>query len=164
MVWIEAELPRVACRACGVCVAQVPWARAGAGHTYDFDRQVAYLATTMNKSAVSYLMRIAWRTVGAIVARYWQDVEDVFDRFEDLTRIGIDEQGHFADRLLRIARRDQRVEIQISNSGVDGDRIRLMPRAFLHLEVGPECVAIECACAVYEPPQCVVPRKGARQG
>ena len=98
MVWIEAELPRVACRACGVCVAQVPWARAGAGHTYDFDRQVAYLATTMNKSAVSYLMRIAWRTVGAIVARYWQDVEDVFDRFEDLTRIGIDEisykKGH----------------------------------------------------------------------
>jgi transposase len=98
MVWIEAELPRVACRQCGVCVAQVPWARAGAGHTYDFDRQVAYLATTMNKTAVSYLMRIAWRTVGAIVARYWQDVEDVFDRFESLTRIGIDEisykKGH----------------------------------------------------------------------
>jgi transposase len=94
MVWIEAQLPRVACRACGVCVAHVPWARAGAGHTYDFDRQVAYLATTMNKRAVSYLMRIAWRTVGTIVTRYWQDVEDVFDRFENLTRIGIDEVSY----------------------------------------------------------------------
>jgi transposase len=52
----------------------------------------------MNKTAVSYLTRIAWRTVGAIITRYWQDVEDVFDRFENLTRIGIDEisykKGH----------------------------------------------------------------------
>jgi transposase len=97
-VWIEAELPRVSCRSCGVCVALAPWARAGAGHTYDFDQQVAYLATTMSKAAVSYLMRIAWRTVGSIVARYWQDIDDVFDRFENLTRIGIDEisykKGH----------------------------------------------------------------------
>ena len=98
MVWIEARLPRVSCPACGVCVARVPWARAGAGHTFDFERQAAYLATTMNRSAVSYLMRIAWRTVGAIITRYWQDVDDVFDRFENLTRIGIDEisykKGH----------------------------------------------------------------------
>ena len=97
-VSIEADAPRVACRTCGVNVAHVPWARAGAGHTHDFDQQVAYLATTMNKTAVSYLMRIAWRTVGAIVTRYWQDVEDTLDRFENLTRIGIDEisykKGH----------------------------------------------------------------------
>jgi transposase len=97
-VFIEADAPRVRCRSCAVNVAHVPWARAGAGHTYDFDQQVAYLATTMNKTAVSYLMRIAWRTVGAIITRYWQDVEDVFDRFENLTRIGIDEisykKGH----------------------------------------------------------------------
>jgi len=103
-VWLEANAPRVSCRDCGVNVAHVPWARAGAGHTFDFDQQVSYLATTMNKSAVSYLMRIAWRTVGAIVARYWQDVEDVFDRFENITRIGIDEisykKGH---RYLTIA-------------------------------------------------------------
>jgi transposase len=97
-VFLEADAPRVSCRECGVNVAHVPWARAGAGHTYDFDQHVAYLATTMNKTAVSYLMRVAWRTVGAIVTRYWQDVEDVFDRFENITRIGIDEisykKGH----------------------------------------------------------------------
>ena len=98
MVWIEAAAPRVACRECGVCVAHVPWARAGAGHTYDFDQQVAWHATRTSKSAVVELMRIAWRTVGTIVDRYWRDVEDCFDRYDGLTRIGIDEisykKGH----------------------------------------------------------------------
>jgi transposase len=90
-VWIEAEAPRVACPHCGVNVAHIPWARAGAGHTVAFDQQVAWLATHTGKSAIAALIRIAWRTVGSIVARYWQDVEDVFDRFEGITRIGIDE-------------------------------------------------------------------------
>ena len=90
-VFIEAEAPRVRCRACGVNVAHIPWARAGAGHSVDFDRQVAYLATRTSKTAVVELIRIAWRTVGAIVARYWQDVEDCYDRYDGLRRIGIDE-------------------------------------------------------------------------
>ena len=86
-VLLEAHAPRVNCRACGVNVAHVPWARADARHTVDFDRQVAWSATRMSKSAVVELMRVAWR----IVERYWADVEDCFDRFENLTRIGIDE-------------------------------------------------------------------------
>jgi transposase len=90
-VWIEAEAPRVNCPDCGVNVAHVPWARAGAGHTVDFDRQVAWLATHTSKKATAHLMRIAWRTVGAIITRYWADVEECVDRFENLTRIGIDE-------------------------------------------------------------------------
>jgi len=90
-VFIEAEAPRVACPACGVVVAFVPWAHAGTGHTHDFDRQVAYLATRTSKTTVTELMRIAWRTTGAIIERYWRDVEDCFDRFEAVTRIGIDE-------------------------------------------------------------------------
>ena len=90
-VWIEAQAPRVQCRGCGVNVAHVPWAHPATGHTHDFARQVAWCATKMSKSAVVELMRIAWRTVGAIIERYWQDVEDCFDRFEGVTRIGIDE-------------------------------------------------------------------------
>jgi transposase len=90
-VWIEAEAPRVACRGCGIVVAHVPWARAGAGHTVDFDRQVAWHATHMAKTAVVELTGIAWRTVGTIVERYWRDVEDYFDRYDGLRRIGIDE-------------------------------------------------------------------------
>jgi transposase len=44
-----------------------------------------------SKSAVCELMRIAWRTVGSVLARVCADVDAVTDRFEGLRRIGIDE-------------------------------------------------------------------------
>lgn len=97
-VWLEAEAPRVSCPEHGPTVAAVPWARHGAGHTHAFDDTVAWLAVQCSKSAVCALMRIAWRTVGAIVARVWADAERQHDRFAGLRRIGIDEisykRGH----------------------------------------------------------------------
>ena len=97
-VFVEADAPRVTCRDHGVVVASVPWARHDAGHTRAFDEQVAWLATKTSKTAVTELMRVAWRTVGSIIARVWDDTEGLFDRFADLTRIGIDEisykKGH----------------------------------------------------------------------
>lgn len=91
MVWIEAEAPRVSCRDCGVVTCHIPWARAGAGHTVDFDHQIAWLATNASKTTVATLARIAWRTVGAIITRVWADIDAVEDRFANLSRIGIDE-------------------------------------------------------------------------
>ena len=95
---LEADAPRVACPVHGPTVAGVPWARHAAGHTYAFDEQVAWLATQCSKSAVTQLMRIAWRTVGAIITRVWADTEALHDRFANLSRIGIDEisykRGH----------------------------------------------------------------------
>jgi transposase len=97
-VFIEADAPRVACRDHGVVVAAVPWARHGAGHTLAFDDQVAWLVTHTSKTAVVELMRIAWRTVGAITGRVVADARAVRDPFDGLTRIGIDEisyrRGH----------------------------------------------------------------------
>jgi transposase len=97
-VVLEADAPRVSCAEHGPTVAAVPWARHGAGHTVAFDEQVAWLATQCSKSAVTELMRIAWRTVGAIITRVWADTEALHDRFADLRRIGIDEisykRGH----------------------------------------------------------------------
>lgn len=97
-VFVEADAPRVTCRDHGVVVASVPWARHDAGHTRAFDEQVAWLATKTSKTAVTELMRVAWRTVGSIIERVWDDTEGLFDRFADLTRIGIDEisykKGH----------------------------------------------------------------------
>jgi transposase len=90
-VWLEAEAPRVSCLAHGVTVQAVPWARHGAGHTLGFDDLVAWLATQCSKTAITQLMRIAWRTVGAIITRVWADVEALHDRFAGLSRIGIDE-------------------------------------------------------------------------
>ncbi len=67
-VYLEAGAPRVACPVHGPTVRQVPWARHGADHTSGFDQQVAWLATQCSKTAISELMRIAWRTVSATTA------------------------------------------------------------------------------------------------
>jgi transposase len=88
---LEAPAPRVRCRDHGVVVAAVPWARHNAGHTRDFDDTVAWLATACSKSAVTELMRIAWRTVGSIVARVCTDIDARVDRLSGLRRVGIDE-------------------------------------------------------------------------
>jgi transposase len=96
--FVEGDAPRVCCRTHGVVVAAVPWARHGAGHTLGFDQTVAWLATVCSKTAVTELMRVAWRTVGAVVARVWADVEAGTDLLAGLRRIGIDEisyrKGH----------------------------------------------------------------------
>jgi transposase len=97
-VLLEAEAPRVNCPIHGPTVVQVPWARHGVGHTHDFDGTVAWLATQCSKTAVVELMHIAWRTVGAIVARVSADIDARVDRLAGLRRIGIDEisykRGH----------------------------------------------------------------------
>lgn len=73
-------------------VAWVAWARHGAGHTRDFDRKAAWLATRMSKTAVARLLRIGWETVGQIITRVMADAEaQAGDRFANLRRIGIDE-------------------------------------------------------------------------
>jgi len=90
-VFIEADAPRVRCRAHGPTVAAVPWARHGAGHSRDFDDYAAWLAVHVSKSAVVKLLRVAWRTVGAIVARVGADIDARVDRLGGLRRIGIDE-------------------------------------------------------------------------
>ena len=95
---LEADAPRVTCPEHGVVVASVPWARHGAGHTYGFDDTAAWLAVQCSKTAVRQLLRVAWRTVGAIVTRVAADAMGGNDRFADLRRIGIDEisykRGH----------------------------------------------------------------------
>ena len=97
-VFIEADAPRVECPEHAVTVAAVPWARHSAGHTKAFDDQVAWLVTHTSKSAVVELMRVAWRTVGAIAGRVVGDARRARDPFDGLVRIGIDEisyrRGH----------------------------------------------------------------------
>ncbi len=96
--FLEAEASRVDCSVHGPTVTQVPWARHNAGHTLAFDDQVAWLATHTSKSAVVDLMRVAWRTVGSIIARVVADGRAAHDPFDGLVRIGIDEisyrRGH----------------------------------------------------------------------
>jgi len=96
--FLEAEVPRVQCQEHGVVVCSVPWARHGTGHTRAFDDTAAWLATRTSKTAVTALLRVAWRTVGSIVSRVSADAVAGKDRFGNLQRIGIDEisykRGH----------------------------------------------------------------------
>ena len=96
--FLEADAPRVNCAEHGPTVVQVPWARHGAGHTRAFDNTVAWLAVHTSKTAVVELLRIAWATVGAIVARVVDEARAAVDPFDGLRRVGIDEisykRGH----------------------------------------------------------------------
>ena len=96
--YVEADSPRVDCAEHGPTVAQAPWARHDVGHTRAFDDVVGWLAVHTSKSAVCELLRIAWRTVGAVVARIVGEARSLVDPFDGLRRIGIDEisykRGH----------------------------------------------------------------------
>ena len=95
---LQADSPRVNCPEHGPTVAQVPWARHGAGHSRDFDDQLAWLVTQTAKSTVVDLMRVAWRTVGSVISRVVADGQAAHDPFDGLTRVGVDEiswaKGH----------------------------------------------------------------------
>lgn len=98
-VFLEADAPRVNCLSHGPTVRAVPWARHGVGHTRAFDQQVAWLATQCSRSAVTELMRIGWRTVGAIITRVWADTVGDLDPFAGLRRIGVDEISYKRNHL-----------------------------------------------------------------
>ena len=92
-VWrleVRARLRRLRCPTHGVHVEGVPYARAGARFTRDFEDLVGFLATTADKETICRLVRIDWDTVGRIIARVMEDSLDP-DRLEGLFEIGVDE-------------------------------------------------------------------------
>ena len=93
-MFVEAAAPRVHCPEHGVVVQHVPWARHGAGFTRAFEDTVAWLAVRTDKTTLSTLMGVAWRTVGAIVTRVSKAALAASDPFTDVTRIGIDEVSY----------------------------------------------------------------------
>lgn len=89
--YLQAAAPRVQCPEDGVVVAHVPWARPGAKHTWAFEDTCAWLAAHTAMSVLTVFLRIAWRTVAAIVTRVVADGRDTNDLLSGLVRIGIDE-------------------------------------------------------------------------
>jgi transposase len=78
-------------RRCGRCGRRAPGYDQGEGRR-------RWLAVHTSKTAITELLRIAWSTVGAIVARVVDEARAVVDPFDGLARIGIDEisykRGH----------------------------------------------------------------------
>src|SRR4051794_19183040 len=87
---IECELRRLRCRSGGVRLERVRWAGPGGVHPRDFKDPVAWLAKQMAFTPITRLLRIGWRTVGAIVEHV--SAEGLDDaRLEGLVCIGVDE-------------------------------------------------------------------------
>ena len=90
-VFLEADTERVSCPEHGVVVAHVPWARPAARFTTAFEDTTAWLVAHAALSVVAILLRIAWRSVAAIVTRVVAERAAQTDRLTGLRRIGIDE-------------------------------------------------------------------------
>jgi|KBSSwiStaDraftv2_1062776.scaffolds.fasta_scaffold339617_1 transposase len=81
---------RVSCPDCGVRVEDLPWAAPESRFTLAFEEMVAYLAQLTDKTHVTEIMTISWRTVGRIVERVTARRLDP-GRLDGLRRLGIDE-------------------------------------------------------------------------
>lgn len=92
-VWLRYDLRRVSCSRCGVRVEFVPWAEHDSGFTRPFEEQAAFLAQRTDKTSVTRLLRIAWRTVGRIIERVMARLGPK-DRLDGLTHIGVDELSY----------------------------------------------------------------------
>jgi transposase len=90
LIWFAYAPRRVQCKDCGVLVEEVPWAAPGSDFTWEFEELTAYLAQITDKTKVTEILGICWRTVGRIVERV---VERKLDpsRLENLRFIGVDE-------------------------------------------------------------------------
>ncbi len=92
-VWrleVHAKLRRLWCPTHGARTEGVPFARPGSGFTGDFESLVAWLATRTDKTAITRLVRVTWRTVGRIIGRVVTDELDP-GRLDNLFEIGVDE-------------------------------------------------------------------------
>jgi transposase len=95
LVEIEAYTHRIECPDHGIVTAMVPWEYPGSGFTKEFDLTVAWLATYLPRSTVSYYMRIDWATVGRCISRTLHDIEpERSRRLSDLVNIGVDETSY----------------------------------------------------------------------
>lgn len=91
--WLRYDPWRVDCRSCGVRVELVPWAQPDSDFTSTFEDATAHLAQRTDQTTVSTMMRVAWTTVGSIVARVVEKLGPV-DRLDGLRYIGIDELSY----------------------------------------------------------------------
>lgn len=94
---VHAKLRRLDCPTHGVRTEAVPFARAGSRFTADFEDLTGWLATTMDKTALTRLVRIDWDTAGRIIERVMATELDA-DRLERLFVAGVDDvswrKGH----------------------------------------------------------------------
>ncbi len=89
---------RVQCPRCGIVVERVPWSlHPSSWFTTRFEEAVAFFVQRCDKTAVSEIFGVTWKTVGRIVERVVERLRPE-DPLDGLKRIGVDEisyrKGH----------------------------------------------------------------------
>ena len=102
LAFVEADAPGCPAAAMGSSSARCRGPGTGRGSPGRFEDQTAWLAVNCSKTAVAALMRIAWRTVGAICQRVADEAQREVDLLAGLKRIGIDEISHRRQRYLTV--------------------------------------------------------------
>ncbi len=90
--FVRMPLRRLRCLAHGVVTEAVPFAAARSGYTYAFEDEVAWLAQRVDKTSITQLRRISWRSVGRILER-WIGRHRTGDVLDGLTRVNVDEKS-----------------------------------------------------------------------
>jgi len=88
---LVADAPRVTCRAHGVTVAQVPWARHDSAFTRAFEDLVVFDAIVSSKLAASRRYGVSWRAVDNMCVRVATEALGRVDLLEGLVAVAIDE-------------------------------------------------------------------------
>ena len=93
-IYLEYTLRRVCCRSCGIVVEKVPWSDDPRSRfTTDFEESVGHLVQCCDKTSVTEVFQIAWRTVGTIIDRVFKRHRSE-DPLEGLVNIGVDEVSY----------------------------------------------------------------------
>lgn len=93
-VMVRCQLRRLRCDPCGLVVVEaVPFARHRSRFTCDFEDVVAWLAQRCDKTSITQLVRVNWRSVGAIINRVVADQLDD-SRLDELYLMGVDEVSY----------------------------------------------------------------------
>ena len=94
---VRASLRQIGCPVHGARTEGVPFAWSGSHFTQDFEDLVGWLTTSINKTALSRLVRIDWDTTGRIIERVMATGLDP-NRLDNLFVAGADEvswrKGH----------------------------------------------------------------------
>lgn len=138
-VWLIYDPKRVDCDRCGVVVEKVPWAGHGYWFTTEFEDMVGYLAQRCDKTTVSNLMRISWRTVGDIIGRVVErHGED--DPLTNLRFIGVDELSYRRNKeFITVVIDHQRKAVVWAHPGKNAETLK----KFFHDLGGERCKQLE---------------------
>jgi len=90
--FLRMPLRRLRCPDHGVVTEAVPFAAPRSGCTSAFEDEVAWLAQPADKTAITLLLRISWRSVGRIIER-WIGRHQSTEAVDGLRKIEVDEKS-----------------------------------------------------------------------